>query len=165
MSSKGITNAFIYELEKLYDGECHLMFVLPGIVLKLHSKKIKKHLNSYIERSGLTMGKLEILFHLVNCKIHGVRNTTMSRIIETSRSVDPILPPNVHDLIVSSCIAQMIHAKISSCKRLLEQASQLQNTAASTILHELLQYEINVIEALRAMITIADATIPEREHP
>lgn len=161
---KPIREIFMYELEKNYDCECKVASLLPDIVNTVHSKELKRQLSDCLDGAGLSFGKLEILFHLINHRVQTTDNKVVIDMIEECRAVRVNLSARIYDITVLARLQQIFHSKVASYNTMAFCAVKLKNRAAYAILCEMLKHEIKTIKELddtMAKLAKFDSEAPE----
>lgn len=151
------------ELMKIYDIECRFCTMLPKIARKMKAKKLRFLLDSYLNHSQLTLGKLEITFHLTGNRVMNQENKLVTDLLEECDRIF-MMPPGAFDIIMSIEIIQIIGHKLACYDVINLCAAKLNNQRVLSIVSELLFYEQSVIAEVRRYLRINETTIGSTDN-
>jgi len=147
-----LNDALVHLLRGLFDGEAILQRAIPECSKSLSSEVLTRQLKNYAEDSHDKMLKLERIFSYLMTSPSGKRNIVMEKMInDTHDMLEATISQELKDIILISCIQSINHYKISGYRTALSFAIELQLETVSDLLHEILEAEKQMDQALSKM--------------
>jgi ferritin-like metal-binding protein YciE len=162
-SLMNLQDAFVYQLQGLYDAEIKVEKALGNSIANATSTSLKNELKKYSDSTEIKIEKIEDMFDELDLKPSKRDNVIMDKILEDLEHMLKFTSiGQLRDALIISCIQNINHLKISGFGTSHAIADELDRHAISTLLQEILAMEKLTDKAL-TKIAIEEVNVKAAE--